>query len=226
MSLNIADTILRNRTYFFGEIRGSAGLGYKIQSMMLSCFIFLAIYGAVMGAAHSPLQALSSAVKLPILFLATLTICTPSLHFFNILFGSKQTLGQTVSLILTAMSTTSVILVSFAPITFFFLVTTRNYPFFLVLNVVFFAVAGAMGLLFLRQGIHMISESDNLDGVSARRTVFTIWILLYAFVGSQIAYTLSPFVGDPGQPFILFTQYGDNFYSYVLTQIVHLLRMG
>jgi len=204
MSLNIADTILRNRTYFFGEIRGSAGLGYKIQSMMLSCFIFLAIYGAVMGAAHSPLQALSSAVKLPILFLATLTICTPSLHFFNILFGSKQTLGQTVSLILTAMSTTSVILVSFAPITFFFLVTTRNYPFFLVLNVVFFAVAGAM----------------------ARRTVFTIWILLYAFVGSQIAYTLSPFVGDPGQPFILFTQYGDNFYSYVLTQIVHLLRMG
>ena len=37
--------------------------------------VSLAVYGAVLGASHSVGQALSSAVKLPLLFLITLAIC-------------------------------------------------------------------------------------------------------------------------------------------------------
>jgi hypothetical protein len=51
-----------------------------------------------------------------------------------------------------------------------------------------------------------------------------LWVLLYAFVGSQMAFTLSPFVGDPQQPFMLFTQFGDNFYSYVVNILMTLIR--
>ena len=224
VNLTIIETILRNRIFFFGEIRGEKNLGEKLLDMLISCVVFLAIYGGVMGASHSVAQAISSAIKLPILFLVTLIICTPSLHFFNILFGSKQKLMQTVTVILTAMTTTSVILVSFAPITLFFLVTSRNYAFFLLLNVFFFTIGGIMGLVFLGEGVAMISESDNNEGLKARRTIFFLWILLYAFVGSQMAFTLSPFVGDPHQPFMVFTQFGDNFYSYVANTLMHLMR--
>ena len=224
VNLTIIETILRNRIFFFGEIRGEKNLGEKLLDMLVSCVVFLAIYGAVMGASHSLAQAVSSAIKLPILFLVTLIICTPSLHFFNILFGSKQKLMQTVTVILTAMTTTSVILVSFAPITLFFLLTSRNYAFFLLLNVFFFTIGGIMGLVFLGEGVAMISESDNNEGLKARRTIFFLWILLYAFVGSQMAFTLSPFVGDPHQPFMVFTQFGDNFYSYVANTLMHLMR--
>ena len=126
VNLTIIETILRNRIFFFGEIRGEQKLSEKLVDMLISCVVFLAIYGGVMGASHSVAQAISSAVKLPILFLVTLIICTPSLHFFNILFGSKQKLMRTITVILTAMTTTSVILVSFAPITLFFLLTSRN----------------------------------------------------------------------------------------------------
>jgi hypothetical protein len=222
-SLLIIETILRNRLFFFGEVRGSKNLGQKTLDMMISCLVFFALYGAVMGASHSALQALSSAVKLPMLFLITLLICTPSLHFFNILFGSKQTLPQTIALVLTAMSTTAVLLVSFAPVTLFFLLTSRNYPFFLLLNVAFFTIGGVMGIVFLRQGFEIISESDNNDSISTRRLIFTIWILLYAFVGSQMAYTLSPFVGDPNEPFMVLTQFGDNFYSYLFQRFNEVL---
>ena len=224
VNLTIIETILRNRIFFFGEIRGEKNLGEKLLDMLISCVVFLAIYGGVMGASHSVAQAISSAIKLPILFLVTLIICTPSLHFFNILFGSKQKLMQTVTVILTAMTTTSVILVSFAPITLFFLLTSRNYAFFLLLNVFFFTIGGIMGLVFLGEGVAMISESDNNEGLKARRTIFFLWILLYAFVGSQMAFTLSPFVGDPHQPFMVFTQFGDNFYSYVANTLMHLMR--
>jgi len=184
---------------------------------------FLAIYGAVMGASHSILQALSSAVKLPILFIVTLIICTPSLYFFNLLFGSRQTLSQNVALILTAMTTTAVLLFSFAPVTLFFLMTSSEYPFLKLLNVGFFAIAGLMGVVFLRQGLVAISQWDNTAGARSRRIVFLVWVILYAFVGSQMAWTLSPFVGDPGQPFILFRQIGGNFYSDVLSSLRQLL---
>lgn len=224
-SFALVEAILRNRTEFFEEIRRNLALGSKIRSMMLSSFAFLAIYGAVMGASHGLPQALSSMLKLPVLFLVTLIICTPSLHFFNVLFGSRQNIGQTLSLMLTAMSTTSVLLLSFAPVTLFFLLTTSEYQFFKLLNVGFFAIAGYMGIVFLRHGIRKITEDDNPEGINARRWVFLIWSFLYAFVGSQMAWTLRPFIGLPGEPFIIFDQVGGNFYTDVLTSVSILLGL-
>jgi hypothetical protein len=222
-NFTIIERILRDRGPFFNEIRDGQALWQKIRAMLLSCMSFLAIYGAVMGASHSILQALSSAVKLPILFIVTLIICTPSLYFFNLLFGSRQSLPQNISLILTAMTTTAVLLLSFAPVTFFFLITTNQYQFFKLLNVAFFAIAGSMGVLFLRQGKLALSEADSKDGAQARRIIFLLWIVLYAFVGSQMAWTLSPFMGDPGLPFELVSQRGGNFYSDVINSLRTLL---
>src|SRR5512134_455459 len=163
--LSIVEIILRNRSGFFCEIRESLGLEQKIVAMMLSSFVFLAIYGAVMGASHSLPQVISSALKLPALFLVTLIICTPSLYFFNLLFGSKQTILQNIALILTAVTTTGVLLLSFAPITLFFLTTTSGYQFFKLLNVAIFAISGAMGVLFLRQGYRASVDEETPEGV-------------------------------------------------------------
>ncbi|NDJ60563.1 MAG: hypothetical protein GYB67_05520, partial [Chloroflexi bacterium] len=100
--LTIVEGILRDRADFFIEIRDQVNLGAKIQAMFTASFVFFAIYGAVMGLAHSPVQMLASLIKLPVLFLVTLLICTPSLHFFNILFGARQTFMQVIALVLTA----------------------------------------------------------------------------------------------------------------------------
>lgn len=222
-NLTIVETILRNRVDFFAEIRDSIRLPYKIIAMLISSFVFLAIYGGVMGATHSLPQVASSAIKLPVLFVVTLIICTPSLYFFNLFFGSKQTISQNVALVLTAMTTTSVLLVSLAPVTLFFLLTTSEYPFFKLLNVAVFAISGAMGIVFLRQGMRINQEADNPEGADTRRKVFALWVLLYAFVGSQMAWTLSPFIGEPGQPFMIFRQVGGNFYADVVSSIGKLL---
>jgi hypothetical protein len=39
-----------------------------------------------------------------------------------------------------------------------------------------------------------------------------IWIVLYGFVGTQLAWTLRPFFGDPGLPFQIFRRIEGNFY--------------
>jgi hypothetical protein len=222
----IIESILRDRVEFFTEIRDRVKLFRKNFAMLISSILFLGIYGAVMGIAHSIEQAASSLLKLPFLFIVTLLICTPSLYFFNLLFGSLQTLAQTIALVLTAMTTTAVLLMSFAPVTLFFLLTTSEYTFFKLLNVAFFAVSGAMGVLFLRQGLEAIQDIDTSEGKKTRRMIFSIWVLLYAFVGSQMAWTLSPFVGDPDQPFILFRQIGGNFYADVFASLGTLLGLN
>jgi hypothetical protein len=220
--LGVIETILRNRLYFFHEIRDGIELSRKLRAMLISSVTFLAIYGAVMGSTHSPWQALSSAIKLPVLFLATLVICAPTLYFFNVLFGSNQSLMQNVALIMTAITVTSVILLSFAPITLFFLLTTSQYQFFKLLNVGFFAIAGIMGILFLSQGMRVVAGEDTEEGCS-RRVVFIMWMILYAFVGSQLAWTIRPFVGAPSIPFEPFRQLGGNFYTNIAASVGEIL---
>jgi len=209
-NLAVIETILRNRRRFFTEIRDGVELGQKMRAMLVSSVAFLALYGAVMGSTHSLWQALSSGVKLPMLFLATLVVCSPTLYFFNLIFGSNQSLTQNFALILTALTVTAVLLLSFAPIVLFFLLTTSHYQFFKLLNVGVFTIAGIVGVTFLGQGMRVVSVSGK-EGAGARRNVVRLWILIYAFVGSQMAWTLRPFIGAPGLQFELFRQLGGSF---------------
>lgn len=219
--LGVVETILRNRTLFFQEIRDGVGLREKMQAMLISSLVFMALYGAVMGSTHSLWQALSSAAKLPILFLATLFICAPTLYFFNVLFGSNQSLTQNVALILTAITVTSVLLLSFTPITLFFLLTTSQYQFFKLLNVGIFTVAGIMGVRFLGQGMQIVAAET--EGEASRRRVLRLWMFLYAFVGSQLAWTIRPFIGAPSIEFELFRQLGGNFYTNIIASLGEVL---
>jgi hypothetical protein len=221
-NFGVIEKILRNRSAFFQEIRDGFDLQPKMRAMLISSITFFALYGAVMGSTHSFWQMLSSGIKLPILFIATLFVCVPSLYFFGLLFGSNQSLNQNLAVILTGITVTSVLLLSCAPITLFFLLTTSQYQFFKLLNVAIFAVSGLMGVVFLYQGMKVVSGSE-IEGSSTRKWVLIFWMFVYAFVGSQMAWTIRPFIGAPGSPFELFRQLGGNFYANVLQSLGEVL---
>lgn len=217
-SLTIIESILRDRQAFFREIREGEDLNSKMRAMLISSIVFLALYGAVLGSTHSLWQAFSSAFKLPVLFLATLMVCAPTLYFFNLIFGSNQSLSQNVAIMLTAITVTAVVLLSFAPIVLFFLLTSSNYQFFKLLNVGVFSIAGIVGVLFLAQGMRFVATSGS-GGTNTRMMVVRLWIIVYAFVGSQVAWTLRPFIGAPSMKFELFRQLGGNFYTNILASL-------
>jgi uncharacterized membrane protein len=219
----VVETILRDRHQFFQEIREGNGIQEKMRSMLISSTAFLAVYGAVLGSTHSLLQALSSAMKLPLLFLITFAICIPALYVLSILFGSNQRLRQSIALVLSAITVTAVLLLSFAPIAFFFMLTTSGYQFFKLLNVLFFAIAGGLGMVFLSQGVQVVSTSDRQEGTKMRRLLLYVWIVLYAFVGSQMAWTLRPYIGYPDARFELIRELGGNFYSNILISMGEVL---
>lgn len=213
---------LRERQAFLEEIRQGSRLPSKIISLLVCSSLFLAIYGGIIGAYHSWMQALSSAVKLPALYLITLLICLPTLFFSNIIFGSKRTFSQHFALVLTAVSITSVLLFSFAPITLFFLISTNNYQFLILLNVVIFSFTGLIGVSSLYQASNIILEQDS-EGSDTRKKIIRSWLFLYAFVGSQLGWTLRPFFGTPDSPFQLFRDREGNFYLSIIQAIAYLL---
>lgn len=215
-------SLLRDRKEFLEEIHEGVKLKSKISALMISSFCFFAIYGGIIGAFHSPAQVLSSAIKLPALYLITLLVCLPTLYIFNVLFGAKQSIAQHFTYLLTAISVISILLCGFAPVALFFLVTVNDYHFFLLLNVAIFALTGVLGVSFLYQVMKPISQDDTQSGVKIRTNILRFWLILYGFVGSQLGWTLRPFFGSAGQ-FELFRPREGSFFTGVWNAIVNLL---
>lgn len=46
----------------------------------------------------------------------------------------------------------------------------------------------------------------------ASMALLYVWIVVFGFVGTQLAWTLRPFVGSPGEPFAIFRHIEGNFY--------------
>jgi hypothetical protein len=245
-------SLLRDRKDFLAEIQDSVKLKSKISSLMISSFCFFALYGAIVGSFHSPLQAVSSAIKLPTLYLITLLVCLPTLYIFNVLFGSKQSIAQHFTYLLTAVSVIAILLCGFAPVTLFFLITIndtlKDYSFFLLLNVAIFGLTGILGVSFLYQVMKptmketdelflepakdfkdfkddevAIVKSDAKQSVQVRTSILRFWLVLYGFVGSQLGWVLRPFFGSPGQ-FELFRPREDNFITGVWNALMNLLN--
>jgi hypothetical protein len=226
------------------------------------------------------LQSLVSTVKLPLLFLATLAICLPTLYLFNLVFGARLSVLQACALIMVAITVTAVLTFAFAPISLFFLVTARSYAFFKLLNVAILVLTSLVGLRFLISGMRALNEYVYLESMQSNQVaahaqvkqrelvaatvggngdhathpangdaaatarqgqapkpndsapaavkppsmgLLYIWIILFGFVGTQLAWTLRPFFGSPNKPFELFRDIEGTFYSNILQTIGSLL---
>jgi hypothetical protein len=54
------------------------------------------------------------------------------------------------------------------------------------------------------------------------RGIFQIWVLVFALVGTQMAWVLSPFLGHPHEGFVLFRPTSSNFFQGVYENLNHL----
>ena len=220
--------LLQNRDEFLKEIHQGVKLKGKITALLIISSLFFAIYGGIIGAFHSPLQIASSAIKLPSLYLITLLVCLPTLYIFNVLFGAKESIAQHFAFLLTAVSVIAVLLVGFAPVSLFFLITlpdtsTDSYRFFLLLNVAIFVLTGILGVSFLYKIMRPIADETSNQGVQVRDKILQFWLVLYGFVGSQLGWTLRPFFGYPNQAFQLFREREGNFFVGVFQSLLELL---
>lgn len=294
--LLVIERILRDRQGVWRQLVEDRDLARLVGQMLASTVLALAVYGAVLGSFHSAAMAGTSAVKLPLLFLATLAICLPTLYLFNLVFGARLSVRQSLALVMVALTVTAMLALAFAPISLFFLITAPDYQFFKLLNVAILALSALVGLRFMTDGMRVLNQHGLLapaapapaavpveervpaavgvgngaapavqpgalpmaqpiaqpmaqpiaqpvqvplgyvlqpihKPVPAKQangqtppsmTLLYIWILLFGFVGTQLAWTLRPFFGSPDKPFSLYRQIDGNFYAEIFKTIAHL----
>ncbi len=198
------------------------GLGSKLRYAVLTIIALSGFFGLVAGAYSGPAQAVSAAVKLPFLFFATFAVCFPTFFVVQVLVGSRLRLLQVAVLVFGALALTCVLLAAFVPITAFFLVSGANYYFQHLLNILIAGVAGLFGMYALHEGLSVVCERR---GVYPRKalTIMRAWVLLFGFVGIQLAWTLRPFLGDRNEPFRVFGTYQGNFYAAIIYAVNKLM---
>ena len=222
----ILPDFLRNPDDFFMSIRDGEQVESKAITLSIASFLFLMAYGFTLGIIKSPLQAVSSAIKIPILFLSTMAFCLPALYFFSLaLLGTPLRMIQVLTVVLSGIAVTAFLLLGLAPITLFFVLTSNNYPFFQVLAVLFVGISALIGVYFLWRGMTLV-ESTRQDAIKhVGRRILGLWMMLYGFVGTQMTWRLSPFIGKPEDPFYLIKPSRDNFYVDVLHAVQQTLNI-
>ncbi len=195
----------------------------QVLKQLLVIFIFSFLYGIVMGSFNGYLQSLVTAVKIPCLILLSLLICFPALFVIQYMIGSTMTFFQMSNIILSGFVVFSTIMLSFAPIVVFFMITSDNYAFLKLLHVAIFAFSGIFAVKTIVKGLTYSCEKKNIYP-KVGMNIFAIWIIIFAFVSSQLAWNLRPFVGSKELPFEMFRTREGNFYIAVIQSMADLMK--
>ncbi len=163
--LSVMPDFLRNPDEFFLSIRREEAVKEKAGQMTMIALLSFMVYGFMVGLTKSPLQALSSSVKVPILFLSTMAFCLPALYFFSLaLLRTPLKMMQVLAVVLTGISVSGFLLLGLAPVTLFFVLTSTNYEFFQLLAVVFVGISACIGVYFLWKGMTLVETAARGGG--------------------------------------------------------------
>ncbi len=157
-------------------------------------------YGAVMGtfggfAAGRFAQILYSALKVPVLLVVTFGVSLPSFFVLNTLLGLREDFRQVLGALMGTQAGLTIVLLSLAPFTALWYLSASNYDYALMFNGGMFAVASFTAQWVLRRRYQPLVARHP-----RHRTMLRVWLLIYVFVGIQMAWVLRPFVGHPDLP--------------------------
>jgi hypothetical protein len=141
------------------------------------------------------MQMLFSAIKVPLLLLATFGLSLPSYFVINSLLGLREDVGAAVRALLATQACLTVVLCALSPFTLFFYASFRGYQEATLFNGVMFAVASVSGQLLLRRLYRPLVARD-----ARHRGLLRLWLVIYCFVGIQMGWLLRPFIGAPEVP--------------------------
>jgi len=162
-----------------------------------------AVYGAVLAYWRSPLMALYVAAKLPIVFLATTLVVSVFCWTSSVLLGGDLGYVDVLDAVFSAMETAGRMLLAFAPIVLYFIVTAADnsgsrerlrfiHALLMLTHLAVFASSGTVGVVVMFRTLR-----KRLPTVRRLALMVFIWLFSFAVVGGQTGWILRPLVGSP-----------------------------
>ena len=188
------------------------------------------IYGTSVGLWQAPLQALYAAIKFPLLIFLTILGNTILNGMLTQIFGLGLTFRQTSLTILMSFVIMALILGALSPISLFMIyqypssfsnAADTTYNFLLLTQIVVIAYAGVTANIRLFQLLKKLSKNSIL----ALR-ILIVWLAGNMFLGTQLSWILSPFVGLPHIEvrFLQEHPFEKNFFEYAFEHTMDLIH--
>jgi hypothetical protein len=163
------------------------GAGRLIAQMLLITIGCSLVYGVVTGTFSGGTQLWAAPVKIAGGLLISAAICLPSLYIFTCLSGSRARFVEICGLMAGLLMLMTILLIGFAPVAWIFSQSTDSVTWMGGLHIVFWCVATAFGVRFLKQGFSR-TEAKSQAGVN-------VWIIIFLLVALQMTTALRPIVG-------------------------------
>ncbi len=162
------------------------------------------VYGSTLGLWRDGTQSVFTAIKFPLLILLTCGGNALLNGLLGLVIGSGLGFRQTTTAILMSFAIAAIVLAAFAPIMLFLLWntpplvdgnSTGGHSLTLLAHVAVIAVAGVVGNRCLYGLLVNVCATRG-----AARLVLAGWLAGNLLLGSQLSWTLRPFIGSPNLP--------------------------
>ncbi|GEM_PF-1543809 len=194
--LLVVDALLKEPGSVYRRIWNGQDAGLFAGSIFFMSLAFSVVYGALMGSFGGPTQALYAAIKFPLVLLGSMAICLPSFYVFSSILGSKLSIRQTTLLVLCITGPTATLLMGFAPIAWFFTISTESGPFMAGLHIVMVGIATTFGVGSLQRARHYLLHLSG-NRAEAGLGLLAVWVIVYLAVLCQMSTYLRPLLA-PG----------------------------
>ena len=191
-ALPLLDRLLRTPVGFLEriEVEPVERLAWVAKILMIALVLGGAIFGAAMGAFRPGPQIAAAAVKLPLVLLLTAALSVPALSASLSAAGSKGAFARDAVLVLSSLSLTALALSALAPVVLLVVVLGASYHSTILAVVACCGLAGFAGLLLFLGALWKRKQQGCLLAAF-------VGLVVFGLVGSQLAWTLRPFVARP-----------------------------
>lgn len=203
------DQLLRRPVWFVEAAARHSTPREVVRLLMLTVLAGAGLFGASMGLFRPGPQILSSAVKLPLVFLFTAACAAPAYSAARWVSGATLSIRQDILLFLSTLALTSLVLAALAPVVLLAVLSGFSYHGTILSVVACSAVAGFVGLLAFARAAHRRAGARLVPALLAAG--------VFALVGAQMAWTLRPFVARPRASFEVLREMEGSFLDSVRT---------
>lgn len=181
--------VLQDRDALLGEI--AAGKEVSLRGVAAAGLGMMALAGLSLGVWNGAPQALSAAIKTPLVTLGAVAICFPAFFIFASLQGSRVTITQALRSFAVGIGLRGAVVAALAPLLLFFACVGSPYGLMLLLAGLVFGLGDAM---FLRT-VDQFARAARKQGDKLSAGLVRAWMVAYMVVATQLAWSLRPFIG-------------------------------
>jgi len=198
-ALETIDLLLRDRTRMLAALRGDRDVMPILRTMIATIAVCMAIVGAALGTYRGGVQIAYAAIKLPLVLLGTAALSAPALTAVGVALGRRARFAHDLALVLSSLAFGALLMAACTPLILLGRSIDLDYHRMILATVGMFGVSGIAALRMIAVGL----GGENAVGW---RAAFASMCLVFILVGSQLGWSLRPYLVRPRAQNVVFVR--------------------